>query len=297
MLFFLLEGLIGILISFIFIMVFVAFFILSERKILGYIQLRKGPNKVGLAGLFQSFADLMKLIIKVKFYNFLGRSNTSLIGVFLIVLGAFLFSLIYYITVSGDGFSNSLLIFLIITSLGSYSILLVGWGSFNKYSLYGSLRASFSSLTFEACLMCIVIIFGLICNNYNIVIGNNDLHLFYCLFPLYTCFLIAIFCDTNRTPFDYSESESDLVSGFNTEYSNVYFTCLFACEYLIIYIMSWFLSVVFFSGAVVFISALIQSFVIIWVRGVLPRVRFDVFIFFMWGITILVLAIFIGVSF
>nr|YP_009524390.1 NADH dehydrogenase subunit 1 [Lepidotrema longipenis]AXR86350.1 NADH dehydrogenase subunit 1 [Lepidotrema longipenis] len=285
----------GIYLSFIYIMIFVAFYILSERKLLGYVQLRKGPNKVGILGLFQSFADLIKLIIKLKFNGFLGRSNIALLGVVLIIIISFFYVSLYYYIISGYKYNYSLLIFLVITSISSYSLLLVGWGSFNKYSLYGSLRAAFGSVSFEASLMCLVLIFGFYWNNYSMFIGGVNNLILFGLIPFYFMWLICILCETNRTPFDYAESESDLVSGFNVEYCNTYFTCLFACEYLIIYIMSWFVSVIFVNNWLFGLLTFFNVFIVLWVRGTLPRVRFDNYINFMWGQLLLISAFYLGI--
>nr|UEN67861.1 NADH dehydrogenase subunit 1 [Rhabdosynochus viridisi] len=292
-----LEQFVGFYLSFIFVMVFVAFFILSERKLLGYVQIRKGPNKVGLAGLFQSFADLIKLIVKIKIFQFLGRSNLGLLGVSILVNISFLFMLFYYYSSTGDCFNYALLWFLAVSSIGSYSFLLLGWGSFNKYGLYGSLRASFGSITFEASLMCLVIIYSLYWNNYNLNVYGGYSGILWGLLFFYTIWLICILCEANRTPFDYAESESDLVSGFNVEYSNTYFTCLFACEYLIIFVMGWIVSLIFLNSYLLLFLTFLNLLIILWVRGTLPRVRFDYFINFMWQVIILVSAFYIGIYF
>nr|YP_009829433.1 NADH dehydrogenase subunit 1 [Enterogyrus malmbergi]QJD07095.1 NADH dehydrogenase subunit 1 [Enterogyrus malmbergi] len=281
-----------VLVSFILIMVFVAFFILSERKVLSYIQIRKGPNKVGLAGLFQSFADLIKLIVKIKVNNFQYRSFLALIGTYLIVLLSLFYCLIYFNYFNSGEDNLNLLWFLIITSLTGYSLLGVGWGSYNKYSLYGSLRSSFGSVTFEACLMCIIIIYGLVQGSYSLT-NSGGFSLGFLCPVIYFIWLISMLCETNRTPFDYAESESDLVSGFNTEYCNVYFTCLFACEYLIIYIMAWFSASVFFSGYLWWVILYFHIFYFLWTRATLPRVRYDYFVNFMWKVSVCVLTIYL----
>nr|YP_009745468.1 NADH dehydrogenase subunit 1 [Tetraonchus monenteron]QIH29914.1 NADH dehydrogenase subunit 1 [Tetraonchus monenteron] len=273
----------SLILSFILIMVFVAFFILSERKILGYVQLRKGPNKAGIMGLFQSFADLIKLIIKEKFPGFQGRSGISLLGVYLLVILVFFYNILYTIFFLQTNSYLSMLYFFLVTSLTGYSLLFVGWGSNNKYSLYGSLRSSFGSLSFEVILMCLVLLFGCLNNSYSFFNSTSFLGFNLFFLSLYPICFLSLLCETNRTPFDYAESESDLVSGFNTEYSNVYFTCLFACEYYIIYIMSWFGALIFFNGFFfIFFATIINFFIFIWLRGTLPRVRYDLFVNFFW---------------
>nr|AYH51419.1 NADH dehydrogenase subunit 1 [Tylodelphys immer] len=271
-------------ISFVLIMVLVAFFILAERKILGYMQIRKGPNKVGVLGLLQSFADLLKLIVKYKVFFFQVRSWLSWFSVFLLVFISCSYCVLYCTIYSGYGSANWLLWFLMVVGLTGYSLLGVGWGSFNKYALLGSIRSSFGSVTFEAAFMCVIIIVGLVVGSYNIVdVYNSNWLIIFSLPACYILWLMGILCESNRTPFDYAESESELVSGLNVEYCNVPFTCLFACEYLIMYIFSWVTSVFFFGGGyILYFFSLFHLVFFIWARAVLPRVRYDFFVSFMW---------------
>nr|QKW91280.1 NADH dehydrogenase subunit 1 [Cotylurus marcogliesei] len=279
------------LVSFILIMVLVAFFILAERKILGYMQIRKGPNKVGILGLFQSFADLLKLIIKYKINFFNVRSWLSWFSVFLLVLISCSYCVLYTTLYSGFTSVNWFLWFLVVVGLTGYSLLGVGWGSFNKYSLLSSIRSSFGSVTFEASFMCIIIIVGLVVSSYNILdLYNFNWMLVIVLPACYFIWLVGILCESNRTPFDYAESESELVSGLNIEYCNVPFTCLFACEYLVMYIFSWATSVFFFGGGLLMHFFCIFHLVFfIWARATLPRVRYDYFVSFMWKWCLLIL--------
>nr|QWT69531.1 NADH dehydrogenase subunit 1 [Paragonimus westermani] len=278
------------LVSFGLIMLFVAFFILGERKLLGYIQFRKGPNKVGLAGLLQSFADLLKLVIKFKVALFQGRSWLSWWGVYtLVFLGCF-YCVFFSHSYSGMNGGISMLWLLVVTSVTGYSLLSVGWGSYNKYALLSCLRSAFSSITFEACFMCIVLLAAIVGGSYslNFYLGGPFLN---CLvFPLcHILWLVGILCECNRTPLDYAEAESELVSGLNTEYCNVPFTCLFACEYLIMFIFSWLGGVIFWGGAGVLVVTIFHVVFFIWSRGTLPRIRYDYFVQFMWKWAVLVL--------
>nr|AFY15490.1 NADH dehydrogenase subunit 1 [Taenia omissa] len=283
----LLSGVFGLLIS----LLVIAFFILGERKILGYSQFRKGPNKVGIIGLLQSFSDLLKLIIKFKNYYFQSRSYVGLFGVFLLVGLVLCYSLIYGTYYSFSFNSFSLLWFLVVTSFCSYSIMCVGWGSYNNYSFLSSIRCAFGSVSFEACFMCIIIFSALNYCSYNL--GDfffSDWYsviLFPCIIMLY---LICILCETNRTPFDYGEAESELVSGFNVEYSGIYFTCLFACEYIIIFIFSWLGMILMFGGG--FLGSLFLFFTLLffmWARATLPRIRYDYFVNFFWEVSLCLL--------
>lgn len=282
MIFGLISGVLGLLIS----LLIIAFFILAERKILGYSQFRKGPNKVGFMGLLQSFADLMKLVVKFKFYYFQSRSYISLVGVFLLISLVVFYCFIYggYYSYSYNEFS--FLWFLVITRFTSYSLLCAGWGSYSKYSFFGAIRSAFGSVRFEACFMCVIIFSALCYGSYCLVDYSFCEWFSILIFPcIYLLFLICILCETNRTPFDYAESESELVSGFNTEYSGIFFTCLFACEYIIIFIFSWLSSVIMVGGS--FVGGILLFFHLLffmWARATLPRIRYDYFVKFFWSV-------------
>nr|UFQ89149.1 NADH dehydrogenase subunit 1 [Anindobothrium lisae] len=287
MVFSLFSGVFGLLVS----LLVIAFFILGERKILGYSQYRKGPNKVGLLGLLQSFADLLKLVVKFKSYFFQSRSYVSVFGVFLLV-----FLVIGYCFIYGGYYSSScsefsFLWYLVVTSFTSYSLLCVGWGSYSKYSVLGAMRSAFGSVSFEACFMCIVVFCAMCYGSYSLVDCWNSGWYAILVFPAaYLIFLICILCETNRTPFDYAESESELVSGFNVEYSGVFFTCLFACEYIIIFMFSWLGSVIMVGAGNLSVVLLpFHLLFFMWARATLPRVRYDYFVNFFWSVALSVL--------
>nr|YP_009257647.1 NADH dehydrogenase subunit 1 [Aglaiogyrodactylus forficulatus]ANH20410.1 NADH dehydrogenase subunit 1 [Aglaiogyrodactylus forficulatus] len=277
----------GGLINFILLLVFVAFFVLLERNILGLIQQRKGPNKVGIFGLLQSFTDLIKLIIKVNkntFYNY--RSIIGFIGVNILLVGTIFFCYLHYLFFSGSEVIFFFLFILLIGSLTSYSILFVGLGSLNKFSYLGSIRSSFTALCYEGALMCFILFLAYCNNTYSgflFYLNETNFNSFYLIWPFYLTGLILLFCETNRTPFDYSESESDLVSGFNIEFGSVYFTCLFACEYLLCYIVCWIFSICFFSSPLfICLSASLGCFILIVVRAILPRFNYYSFVKLFW---------------
>ncbi len=292
MLFGLISGVLGLLIS----LLVIAFFILGERKILGYSQARKGPNKVGIMGLLQSFADLLKLVVKFKYYSFQSRSYISVMGVFLLVCLVVFYCFIYGGYYSFRNVEFSFLWFLVVTRFTSYSLLCAGWGSYRKYSVLGAMRSAFGSVRFEACFMCIVVFCAICYGSYSLSDYWESGWQGIFIFPsAYILFLICILCETNRTPFDYAESESELVSGFKTEYSGIFFTCLFACEYIIIFIFSWLGSVIMVGGG--FLSVILLPFHLLffmWARATLPRIRYDYFVNFFWavGLSILLLVFF-----
>nr|UFQ88285.1 NADH dehydrogenase subunit 1 [Anthocephalum sp. LRP 10374] len=287
MIFSFISGVLGLLIS----LLVIAFFILGERKILGYSQFRKGPNKVGVMGLLQSFADLMKLVVKFKYFSFQSRSYISVLGVYLLVCLVIFYCFIYGGYYSSSIMEFSFLWFLVVTSFTSYALLCAGWGSYSKYSVLGAMRSAFGSVSFEACFMCIVVFCALCYGSYSLVDFWSAGWYAVLIFPsAYLLFLVCILCETNRTPFDYAESESELVSGFNVEYSGIFFTCLFACEYIIIFIFSWLGSVIMVGGGT--LSLLFLPFHLLffmWARATLPRVRYDYFVNFFWSIALTIL--------
>lgn len=278
------SGLIGLLLS----LLIIAFFILGERKILGYCQYRKGPKKVGFLGLLQRFSDLMKLVFKWKYYYFQSRRFIGLLGVFLLILLVVFYCLLFGSYYRSSYSKFSLIWFLVITSGASYALLFSGWGSYSNYSFLGAMRSAFSSVSFEACFMCIVIFCSLCYNSYCICTCYYSNIISFVVFPiLYILFIICILCETNRTPFDYSESESELVRGFKTEYNGIFFTCLFACEYVIIFIFSWLRSLLMFGGGLLgFILLCIHLLFFMWARATLPRIRYDYFVNFFWSVTL-----------
>lgn len=271
------------LLAFLLIMLFVAFFILAERKVLGYVQIRKGPNKVGIWGLLQSFADLLKLVIKFKVFSFEVRRWLSWCGVFLLVFLRCCYCVLYAFGRGGVSCMKFMLWFLVITRMTGYRMIRVGWGSFNKYALLSSIRSALGSVTFEACFMCVVIVLALVCGNYDLLSFVSKSWLLVFVIPVcYFLWLLGILCECNRTPLDYSEAERELVRGLSVEYRGVPFTCLFACEYLIMFIFSWLRAVAFFGGIFVVLLTVAHAVFYIWARATLPRFRYDYFIGFMW---------------
>nr|ASA39501.1 NADH dehydrogenase subunit 1 [Typhlatya sp. JR2016] len=277
------------LILIVFVLVAVAFVTLLERKILGYIQLRKGPNKVGYGGLLQPFADAVKLFTKEQTSPFL----SNFIPYYLSPVFSLFVSLLCWVVVPYDkgflAFSMGVLFFLCCTSLGVYTTMGSGWASNSKYSLLGCLRAVAQTISYEVSLALILLSFLML-------VGGVDFSLFIeyqrylsflvLTFPLALVWFASCLAETNRTPFDFAEGESELVSGFNTEYSAGGFALIFMSEYASILFMSFLFSIMFFgsslSSVFFYLEAAYISFCFVWVRGTLPRLRYDKLMYLAW---------------
>ena len=265
----------------------VAFITLLERKVLGYIQLRKGPNKVGFYGLFQPFSDAIKLFTKemedLLIYNWLIHVLAPGLGLFLILL--FWCCLPWM----GELLTKQDLIYVMaISRIGLYVILFSGWSSNRKYRLIGSYRGVAQTISYEVRLSFIILSLVILVGGFSLVELINFQETYIILFGYYVLFflwLVTILAETNRTPFDFSEGESELVSGFNVEYGAGGFAVLFIAEYGNIIFISCLTSIIFFGG-VGFINLLSIIIIIIflWVRGTLARFRYDNLIIIAWRV-------------
>nr|QHZ87465.1 NADH dehydrogenase subunit 1 [Sympetrum eroticum] len=281
----LLEG----LILFICVLVGVAFLTLLERKVLGYIQIRKGPNKVGYCGVVQPFSDAIKLFTKEQTFPF---TSNYLPYYFSPVFSLFISLLIWSVMPFYFGIYNfelGLLFFLCCTSVGVYTVMIAGWSSNSIYALLGGLRAVAQTISYEVSLALILISFIFLSNGYDLVMFYlyQDLIWFmFITFPLMIVWFASCLAETNRTPFDFAEGESELVSGFNIEYSSGGFALIFMAEYSSILFMSMLFVVLFLGGdfySFLFIIKLVAvSFLFIWIRGTLPRYRYDKLMYLAW---------------
>nr|QWB85715.1 NADH dehydrogenase subunit 1 [Chlorophorus diadema diadema] len=267
----------------------VAFLTLLERKVLGYIQIRKGPNKVGFIGLLQPFSDAIKLFSKEQSSPFMSNFNLYYFSpVINLFLSLFLWLSIPFITVNFS-FSLSFLFFLSVSSLGVYTVMLAGWSSNSSYSLLGSLRAVAQTISYEVSLALILMSFLFLILSVNILeLGKYQDYVWFLffLFPLCLMWLVSSLAETNRTPFDFAEGESELVSGFNIEYSSGGFAMIFLAEYSSILFMSILSSLLFLGGDLIswffFVKVGFLSFFWLWVRGTLPRFRYDKLMYLSW---------------
>nr|AVN67388.1 NADH dehydrogenase subunit 1 [Elliptorhina chopardi] len=272
------------------VMVGVAFLTLMERKVLGYIHIRKGPNSVGFIGILQPFSDAIKLFTKEQTFPL---SSNYISYYFAPVFSLFLSLVIWMIIPYSSGlysFELGLLFFLGCTSLGVYTVMIAGWSSNSNYSLLGGLRAVAQTISYEVSLALILLSFIFLTGSYSLVdFDEYQLWMWFMFMtlPLSLVWFTSCLAETNRTPFDFAEGESELVSGFNVEYSSGGFALIFLAEYASILFMSMLFCILFLGSDVnslmFYFKLTFISFVFIWVRGTMPRFRYDKLMYLAWS--------------
>nr|QMP96516.1 NADH dehydrogenase subunit 1 [Bithynia leachii] len=272
----------------------VAFFTLLERKGLSYMQIRKGPNKVGIMGLPQPLADAAKLLTKEITKPTMANYSPYFLAPVLSLLLAMMLWQLYPSLYSLSYFKWGILFFLCVSSLNVYGTLMAGWASNSKYALLGSLRAIAQTISYEVS-MALILLFPLFII---MTFSFNDLNqtqekiwLAFLMTPIFFMWFTTCIAETNRAPFDFAEGESELVSGFNIEYGAAGFALIFLAEYANILVMSLFSSILFFGGNNLFILSndmilmlkiLFFAFLFIWVRASYPRFRYDLLMKLTW---------------
>nr|WMI36652.1 NADH dehydrogenase subunit 1 [Psednos sp.] len=274
----------------------VAFLTLIERKVLGYMQLRKGPNIVGPYGLLQPIADGVKLFIKEPV-----RPSTSSPVLFLLApMLALTLALTLWVPMSMPhslvDLNLSILFILALSSLAVYSILGSGWASNSKYALIGALRAVAQTISYEVSLGLILLSSIILTGGFTLYTFNvtqEAVWLIVPAWPLAAMWYISTLAETNRAPFDLTEGESELVSGFNVEYAGGPFALFFLAEYANILLMNT-LSACLFLGAThmllfpglttisLMTKACLLSMVFLWTRASYPRFRYDQLMHLVW---------------
>nr|AIZ58697.1 NADH dehydrogenase subunit 1 [Ornithodoros pavimentosus] len=272
------------------VLVSVAFFTLLERSVLGYIHLRKGPNKVGYTGVFQPFADAVSLFCSEM--NYMSYMNILLymwVPVFSLILMMSGWVVYYWLKGQVD-MEYGLIYFMCVSSLGVYVIVGGGWASNSSYGLLGSFRGLAQVISYEVSMSFVlmgVIYFG---GSYNVMVVcgfQEKFWMFWGVVGLFFLWMISSFAEVNRSPFDLSEGESELVSGFNVEYGSYGFAMLFISEYGNMIFMSM-LSCVLFFGGLGFMNLLLLMVMYLYllVRGTLVRFRYDVLMMVSWSVVL-----------
>ena len=307
---------VAITVAFLTIMLLVAFTVLAERRVLAFIQGRLGPNRVGYGGILQPFADFIKTMFKEDLVPDQSSRFVFLLAPMIAVTTAIMAIVVYpfgaTITIPLINwsfplviarFDVALLYVLGVTSVGVYGIALAGWSSNNKYSLMGGLRSSAQMISYELALglslVGVVLISGTL-DIYSIVeqqSGWFGMHWNILYQPLgFLIYLISAIAETNRVPFDLPEAETELVAGFHTEYSSIKFLLFFNAEYINMITVSMLATTLFLGGwngpgvaqfpllggFYFFAKILFFLFLYIWLRGTLPRFRFDQLMDFGW---------------
>lgn len=255
---------------------------------MGYIQIRKGPNKVGFSGILQPFSDAIKLFRKEQTWSRV--SNYALYffsPVFMFFMSLFLWVLMPY----GSGFYDfeyGFFFFLCVIRLGVYPLMVAGWSSNSKYALLGGLRAVAQTISYEVSLALVLLSFIILVGEYSLDDFSEfqlTYYLFFIFFILSLVWIVSCLAEINRTPFDFAEGESELVSGFNVEYSAGGFALLFLGEYRIIILMRTIMVILFLGGPLNLLFFLKVGFfirLVLWLRGTFPRYRYDKLINLAW---------------
>nr|AXS64931.1 NADH dehydrogenase subunit 1 [Elateroidea sp. 7 KM-2017] len=280
---------VSMIITVVCVLVGVAFLTLLERKVLGYIQIRKGPNKVGFMGIPQPFSDAIKLFSKEQTNPIMSNYWSYYFSpVFNLFLALVLWMCIPFFSVFLH-FNLGMLYFLCVSSLGVYTILMAGWSSNSNYSLLGGLRSVAQTISYEVSLALILLSFLVLISSlsiFDLVYYQYYIWFLFIGIPLGMVWFVSSLAETNRTPFDFAEGESELVSGFNIEYSSGGFALIFLAEYSNILFMSMFFSLLFLGADLIswlfFVKLVFVSFMFIWARGTLPRFRYDKLMYLAW---------------
>lgn len=250
---FVLEKLVSFLILVVPILLSVAYLTLAERKVMAFIQQRHGPTVVGFFGLLQPLADGLKLLLKETVVPTNANTFAFVISpVLTLFLSLFGWAVIPF---SSTGFYATidlgLLFLIVVSSFGVYGVILSGWSSNSRYAFFGALRSSAQMVSYEIAIGLILMVVLTFVGSLTLVkIVNAQISCFFLfpLFPLFLMFLVSILAETNRAPFDLPEAESELVSGFNVEYSSMGFALFFLAEYGSIIAMSLMTVLIFLGG-------------------------------------------------
>ncbi len=275
------------------VLIMMAYLTLAERRVLAAIQIRKGPNVVGPFGMFQPFADAIKMVMKETIIPE-GADRVLFLLAPMLTFG--LASIAWAVIPLDDGWAIAninvgVLYLFAISSLGVYGIIIAGWASNSKYAFMGAMRSAAQMVSYEVS-MGFVIVTVLLCvgslNLNDIVLAQRHVWFVLPLFPMAIIFFISTLAETNRSPFDLPEGESEIVAGFMVEYSAMAFALFFLGEYMNMILMSSLTTILFLGGWLApfgltfipgpiwfFLKVCAILFVFIWIRGTFPRYRYD----------------------
>ena len=274
----------------------VAYLTYAARKVLAAMQLRKGPNVVGPFGLFQPFADAIKMIMKETVIP-AGANRVLFISAPIITFGLAMLAWAVIPVNNGWAIANinvGILYLFAISSLGVYGVIIAGWASNSKYAFLGALRSAAQMVSYEVSIG-FVMVSVLLCvgslNLNDIVLAQRQVWFAVPLFPMFVVFFISGLAETNRSPFDLPEGESEIVAGFFVEYSAMAFALFFLGEYANMILMSAMTSILFLGGWLsplpfppftwlpgplwFILKILVVLFFFLWVRATFPRYRYD----------------------
>lgn len=281
----------SILLRYILILLAIAFYTLIERKFLGYFQTRKGPNKPGILGLPQPFADAIKLFVKEQAKPSTSNRIPFILAPVLSLTLSLLLWAIYPHTNQSFFFIFGVLYFLCVSRINVYATFMAGWCSNSKYALLGALRGVAQTISYEVRISLILICALILLSSLDItqISVSQFSWIIIIIPPIALIWFISCLAETNRTPFDFAEGESELVSGFNVEYRSGLFALIFIAEYTRILAIRLF-TAVFFSSSIIFapyniflvLKTLFLSILFIWIRATLPRIRYDHLILLTW---------------
>ena len=274
----------------------VAFLIYAERKVIGSIQLRRGPNVVGPFGLFQPFADAIKLLTKE---NIIPNNSNKIVFIMAPIITMVLSLAGWAVIPLSSSFviadiNVGIMYLFAVSSLGVYGVIMAGWASNSQYPFLGALRSAAQMVSYEVSIGFVIITVLLCAGSLNlskIVEAQTTIWFAIPLFPMFVIFFISALAETNRLPFDLPEDEATLVSGFFTEYSSASFMLFFLGEYANMILMSAMTTILFLGGWLppfnifpfilipgpiwFFLKITFILFLFLWVRGTFPRYRYD----------------------
>lgn len=285
-----------IIVTFVPIIITLAFYTLAERKIMAAIQRRRGPNIVGIWGLLQPFADGFKLLLKEIIIPARANLNLFLLAP-LLSLGLSLISWLVIPFANDEMLADlnlGILYLFIISAFSVYSIIIAGWASNSRYPFLGAIRSAAQMISYELVLSTIIIVITLntgALNFSNIVYSQSIIWYIWPFLPIGIIFFITGLAETNRAPFDLPEAEAELVAGYNLEYTSIIFAMFFLGEYSNMILMSAFYTCLFFGGWFIFSSTvefifvlkmIIFCYLFVLVRATFPRARFDQLLILGW---------------